>query len=156
MKMGREDEGVDSTDSSDDAVDSAVLRRRNTGAVVVVSGPTDYITGRNRVECVKERKPSHGGFTGWLHPLHRDMGAFVAVNPDAFDASMHAMALWESAAILPRGRRKERHDAAPFQIRCARLTDAMIDWTSEGLIMQFDYLQALSGDRIMDFRSGAR
>lgn len=85
--------GVDSTSSSGSALDSAVKLAQQTGAIVVVSGSTDYITDGERVETVNQGSEMMTRVTGMGCTASALTGAFAAVNPDLFSASAHAMAI---------------------------------------------------------------
>ena len=85
--------GVDSSQSSDDALESAKQLAQMTGAVVVISGPTDYITDGTRVETVTNGSPLMTRVTAMGCTASSMVGAFAGVNPDAFEAALHAMAV---------------------------------------------------------------
>ena len=85
--------GVDSSCSSDDAVESAKKLALRTGAVVVISGETDYVTDGERVETIVNGSPMMPRVTAMGCTASSMVGAFAAVNPDLFEASLHAMAL---------------------------------------------------------------
>lgn len=85
--------GVDSSQSSDDALESAKQLAQTTGAVVVISGPTDYITDGTRVETVTNGSPLMTRVTAMGCTASSMVGAFAGINPDAFEASLHAMAV---------------------------------------------------------------
>ena len=86
--------GVDSSCSSSDAVDSAVKLAERTGAVVVISGETDYITDGRRVETIRNGSKMMPYVTAMGCTASSMVGAFAAVNPtNLLDASLHAMAL---------------------------------------------------------------
>lgn len=99
--------GVDSTASSDSALDSAKLLAKQTGAVVVISGETDYITDGEAVEYVKNGSPMMEKVTGLGCTATALVAAFAAVNPDRLAAATHAMAVMgicgELAAKKSRG-----------------------------------------------------
>lgn len=99
--------GVDSTASSDSALASAKLLARQTGAVVVISGQTDYITDGETVEYVKNGSPMMEKVTGLGCTATAIVAAFAAVNPDRLAAATHAMAVMgicgELAAHKSRG-----------------------------------------------------
>ncbi|MEN6452979.1 MAG: hydroxyethylthiazole kinase [Prolixibacteraceae bacterium] len=84
--------GVDSISSSDSALNSAVKLAQQTGAVVVVSGSTDYITDGRNVETVKQGSAMMTRVTGMGCTASALAGAFAAVNSDLLSASVHAMA----------------------------------------------------------------
>ena len=83
--------GVDSSRSSDDAVHSALQLAKVTGAVVVISGDTDYVTDGTRVEANTHGSPLMTQVTAMGCTASSIVGAFAAVNPDAFEASLHGM-----------------------------------------------------------------
>ena len=85
--------GVDSSCSSDAAVDSATMLAKRTGAVVVVSGEVDYVTDGERVETLRNGSPMMPLVTAMGCTASSMVGAFAAINSDAFEASLHAMAL---------------------------------------------------------------
>lgn len=86
--------GVDSSCSSHDAVESAVKLAERTGAVVVISGETDYITDGKRIETISNGSPMMPYVTAMGCTASSMVGAFAAVNPsNLLEASLHAMAL---------------------------------------------------------------
>ena len=85
--------GVDSTAQSSDAVASAKELAKRTGSVVVVSGATDYITDGTRLEQLCNGSPMQTLVTAMGCTASSVVAAFAAINPDAFEASLHAMAL---------------------------------------------------------------
>lgn len=85
--------GVDSTDSSDSALDPAKALARQTGAVVVVSGQTDYITDGENTRIVENGNPMMARVTGMGCTATAVVGAFAAVNGDMLEAATHGMAV---------------------------------------------------------------
>ena len=85
--------GVDSSASSSDALDAAKTLAQSSGAVVVISGPTDYITDGHKVETITNGNPIMTSVTAMGCTATSVVGAFAAINPDAMEASCHAMAL---------------------------------------------------------------
>ncbi|MFV0417202.1 MAG: hydroxyethylthiazole kinase [Dysgonomonas sp.] len=85
--------GVDSTDSSDIALDSAKSLAKQTGAVVVVSGQTDYITDGANVKTVKNGNPMMARVTGMGCTATAIVAAFAAVNQNMLDAAVHGMSI---------------------------------------------------------------
>ena len=57
--------GVDSSCCSSDAVDSAIKLAERTGAVVVISGETDYVTDGKRVETISNGSKMMPYVTAW-------------------------------------------------------------------------------------------
>ncbi len=83
--------GVDSSASSESAVNHAKLLAENTGAVVVVSGPVDYIIDRQSHIEVRNGSPLMGKVTGLGCTATALVGAFAAVNKNYLHAAAHAM-----------------------------------------------------------------
>lgn len=99
--------GVDSTASSTDALDAAKALAQSSGAVVVISGPTDYITDGQRVETIANGAAIMTSVTAMGCTATSVVGAFAAINPDPIEASLHAMAMMslagEKAATYSKG-----------------------------------------------------
>jgi hydroxyethylthiazole kinase len=85
--------GVDSTMSSDSAVELAKTLSGMYGCVVSVSGVNDYIIAGDRLECVRNGHPLMPRVTGLGCSATALSAAFAAVNPDFFAAAAHAMAV---------------------------------------------------------------
>lgn len=96
--------GVDSTASSDSAIDSAMILAKNTGSVVVISGPTDYITDGNQIAEVRNGSEMMAKVTGLGCTATAITGAFTAVNNNFFEAATHAMAIMGIAGELATAR----------------------------------------------------
>ena len=99
--------GVDSSASSDDALESAKRLAVDTGAVVVISGATDYITNGTDVYTVEGGNPIMTTVTGMGCTSTAIVGAFAAVVEDPMIAATAAMAVMslagERAAEYSRG-----------------------------------------------------
>lgn len=85
--------GVDSTMSSHSAIDSAKLLAKQSGAIVVISGDTDYITDGEVVEQVYNGNPMMERVTGLGCTATAIVAAFAAINPNKLMAATHAMAV---------------------------------------------------------------
>ncbi|MBF0576297.1 hydroxyethylthiazole kinase [Dysgonomonas sp. GY617] len=85
--------GVDSTSSSDSALDSAKTLAKDTGAVVVISGQTDYITNGQITEMVSNGNTLMSWVTGMGCTATTIVAAFAAVNPNMLEAATHGMAV---------------------------------------------------------------
>lgn len=96
--------GVDSTASSDIALDSAKTLASQYGAVVVISGATDYVTDGENVATVVNGSPLMARVTGMGCTASAVTGAFTAVNKDTFEAALHAMALMGVAGEIAASR----------------------------------------------------
>ena len=99
--------GVDSLASSHDALNAAQSLALATGAVIVISGETDYITNGKEVFTVEGGHPIMTTVTGMGCTATAIIGAFAAIEPDAMIASTSAMAVMslagERAACHSRG-----------------------------------------------------
>ena len=89
--------GVDSSASSHDALSAAKTLARNTGAVVVISGATDYITDGTTIHTVEGGDPIMTSVTGLGCTSTALVGAFLAVERDAMVAATSAMAVMSLA-----------------------------------------------------------
>lgn len=90
---GAETKGVDSTHTSDQALDAARALAGKRGAVVVVSGATDMIVAGDHVVRVHNGHEMMPRVTGLGCTSTALVGAFAAVNPSAMQAAAHAMAV---------------------------------------------------------------
>lgn len=92
--------GVDSTATSHSALDSAKELASRNEAVVVISGPEDFITDGIRVLTIKNGSLLMPKVTGMGCTATAVIGAFAAVNSDALKAAAHAMAVMGIAGEL--------------------------------------------------------
>jgi hydroxyethylthiazole kinase len=99
--------GVDSSASSDDALESAKKLAAAASSVVVISGETDYITDGQSVNTVSGGDPIMTSVTGMGCTSTALVGAFAAVVDDPMLAATAAMAVMslagEKAAEHSRG-----------------------------------------------------
>ena len=107
VDAGVKSKGVDSSASSDDALESAKRLASQTGAVVVISGETDYITNGTDVYTVEGGNPIMTTVTGMGCTSTAIVGAFAAVVSDPMLAAAAGMAVMslagERAAEYSRG-----------------------------------------------------
>lgn len=96
--------GVDSSNSSSDAVLAAKSLAQASGAVVSVSGAVDYITDGTKVESIANGSPLMAKVTAMGCTATAITGAFVAVDSDPFTAALNAMALMGVAGEMAAGR----------------------------------------------------
>jgi hydroxyethylthiazole kinase len=89
--------GVDSSASSHDALSAAKTLAHNTGAVVVISGATDYITDGTTTYTVEGGDSIMTSVTGLGCTSTALVGAFLAVERDAMVAATSAMAVMSLA-----------------------------------------------------------
>jgi hydroxyethylthiazole kinase len=83
--------GVDSSAGSGDAVSAAQSLNGSSGAVVCVSGATDYIVGGNQIRKIANGHPMMTRVTGLGCTATALCGAFAAVNRDYAQAAAQAM-----------------------------------------------------------------
>ena len=83
--------GVDSSASSHDALSAAKTLAHQTGAVVVISGATDYITDGTTTHTVEGGDQIMTSVTAMGCTATALVGAFVAVESDAMVAATSAM-----------------------------------------------------------------
>lgn len=85
--------GVDSTESADSALSAAILLAKSTGAVIVISGETDYITNGEDTISIKNGNSMMPQVTGMGCTATAITGACAAVDPDPLKAAASAMAI---------------------------------------------------------------
>ncbi len=91
VDAGATSRGVDSSEEATAALSSALALAAEYHCVVSVSGATDIITDGTNSEYVKNGHPMMPRVTGLGCTASVITGAFAAVNPDMFAASVHAM-----------------------------------------------------------------
>ncbi|MFV0345175.1 MAG: hydroxyethylthiazole kinase [Bacteroidales bacterium] len=92
--------GVDSSASSNAAVEAAKKLAIETGAVVVVSGAEDYITDGVEVLSVVNGSEMMARVTGMGCTATAILAAFASVNPNRIYAAAHAMAVMSVAGEI--------------------------------------------------------
>lgn len=85
--------GVDSIDSVESAAEAADALARRLGCVVAVTGAVDRVTDGRRVATVANGHPMMTRITALGCSLTAVSGACLAVEPDPFLATVHALAL---------------------------------------------------------------
>jgi len=85
--------GVDSSSASDLAIEAARALNKKFGAVICITGETDYIVSREKMTRVKNGDAMMPRVTGLGCTASALCGAFAAVNPDYHLAAAHAMAV---------------------------------------------------------------
>ncbi len=90
--------GVETTARSDDAVEAIRALARQSGAIVAVSGPTDYVTDGERVFAVPGGDRRLTQVTGAGCSLGALIAAFLAPRGDALLATAAAHAVYAEAA----------------------------------------------------------
>ena len=97
VDAGVKSKGVDSSAQSSDAVEAARKLAEETGAVVVISGATDYITDGSVVHTVDGGDEIMTAVTGMGCTATALTGAFAAVCKDPMTAAVAAMAVMSAA-----------------------------------------------------------
>lgn len=90
-RSGFTTKGVDSTASSDKALEAAKELAGNTNAVVGISGKTDYITDGENTRAINYGHPLMGRITGSGCTASALVAAFAGINSDPFVAATEAM-----------------------------------------------------------------
>ena len=96
--------GVDSVAAAEAARDAARALAAQTGAIVAVTGATDYVTDGTRMVAIANGHPMMTRVTGLGCTATAIVGACVAVQPDAMAATVHALAIMGVAGELAAGR----------------------------------------------------
>lgn len=110
--------GVDSLAASDTAVDAAKRLAQKSGAIVVVTGATDYVVSAERTETVEGGHAMSQQVTGTGCAATAVIGAFLGIEP-AFEAALHGLAIMKRAAA------RAASDAAGPGSFSMRLIDAI-------------------------------
>ncbi|WP_221420225.1 hydroxyethylthiazole kinase [Fulvivirga sp. M361] len=92
--------GVDSSDPSDTALETAGLLNQNLDSVICISGAVDYIVDKGRIAEVHNGHELMAKVTGMGCTSTAIIGAFTAVHSDYFEATTAAMALMGVAGQL--------------------------------------------------------
>lgn len=99
--------GVDSGAWTDRAIEAAKTLARSSGAVVAVTGATDYVTDGHALVAVRHGHPMMTRVTGMGCAASALVGACLAVEPDRLRAVSHALVFsglaGERGALLARG-----------------------------------------------------
>jgi hydroxyethylthiazole kinase len=88
---GQRTQGVDSVDPADTALEAARDLHARYGAVVAVTGETDYVVGDDAL-CIAGGHPLMARVTGTGCTASALCAAFAAVNRSPFAATVHALA----------------------------------------------------------------
>lgn len=111
--------GVDSTQSTHDALDFARTIARETGALVAMTGAVDYVSDGTRVVAIENGHPMMARVTGLGCTATALVGAFVGAYEDTFTATVSALTVLAVAGELA-----AEASAGPGSLQ-ARLLDAL-------------------------------
>jgi hydroxyethylthiazole kinase len=92
--------GVDASHTVDQARSAAVQVARQPGLTVAVTGPEDFVTDGLRVARIRNGHPLMARVTGTGCAASAITGAFCAVEPDAFAATVAALVVFGIAGEL--------------------------------------------------------
>ncbi|MCH7401763.1 hydroxyethylthiazole kinase [Belliella kenyensis] len=92
-KMSVKSKGVDSTNSSDEAVEGAKLLSNTYGSVVCISGAIDYIIDGDRLVSIANGNPLMAKVTGMGCTATAVIGAFLGRENDPYLATVTAMGI---------------------------------------------------------------
>ncbi len=92
-QMSAQTKGVDSTHGAEEALGAAMHLHKATGAVVCISGATDFIIGENKKVALNNGHPLMARVTGMGCTATALIGAFCATIPNKQEATVAAMAL---------------------------------------------------------------
>jgi hydroxyethylthiazole kinase len=95
--LGAGGRGVDSTDTSDAAIDGAVALARSSGAVVAVSGEVDYVTDGDTVVAAPGGHVLMTRVTGVGCALGAVLAAFASVSASPLQAAISGSAVYAAA-----------------------------------------------------------
>lgn len=90
--FGAAGRGVDSTHSTDAALEPARGLARDTRAIVAMTGVVDYVTDGHRVVAIHNGHPMMARVTGLGCTATALVGAFLGANDDPFAATVSALA----------------------------------------------------------------
>jgi hydroxyethylthiazole kinase len=96
--------GVDANAGSENAREAARTLALETGAIVAVTGVTDYITDGTRMLAIANGHPMMTRVTGMGCSATAIVGACLAVEPDRLAATTHALAITAVAGEIAVGR----------------------------------------------------
>jgi hydroxyethylthiazole kinase len=117
---GSRTKGVDSTAASDEAIEAAKALSKSSGAVVAVTGATDYIVSNDGIIAIKGGHPISQDVTGTGCATTALVGACLAVAPP-FEAAAAALTLMKAAA---KAAAKKANGPGSFAVR---LLDSLAD-----------------------------
>lgn len=88
---GARTKGVDSAHATNDAIDAGREIARRSRAVVAITGAADYVTDGTRVATLRNGHPLMARVTGMGCTATAIVGAFLAVDRDAFRATVNGL-----------------------------------------------------------------
>ncbi|ACF14141.1 Hydroxyethylthiazole kinase [Chloroherpeton thalassium ATCC 35110] len=92
VEAGIKTKGVDSTESSESAIEAAKHLSQKYGAVICISGATDHILNQEEYVRVENGHPMMTKVTGLGCTATAVVAAFAAINPSMMEATAHGMA----------------------------------------------------------------
>lgn len=99
-QVNNQTKGVDSTNTSDEALEAGIALSQNTGAVVCISGVKDYVIKNDLVSSIENGHELMGKITGMGCTASALIGAFASIEKDPFKATVSAMVILGIAGEL--------------------------------------------------------
>lgn len=92
--------GVDSTNTSDQALEAATVLNTATGSIVCISGEVDYIVGKQQIIAVENGHPMMTKVTGLGCSSTAVIGGFLGLNTEPLIEAVSGVALFSLAGEL--------------------------------------------------------
>lgn len=92
--------GVDSTNSSDEAIEAAITLNKLTGAIVCISGAVDYVVGNTKIAAIENGHELMTRVTGLGCSSTAVIGGFISLNANPFIEAVSGVALFSLAGEL--------------------------------------------------------
>lgn len=92
--------GVDSTNSSDQAIEAGINLQKETGAIICISGKNDYVIGNNHVVCIENGHELMTKVTGLGCSSTAVIGGFIALNKDPMIEAISGVSLFSLAGEI--------------------------------------------------------
>lgn len=99
-QLSNSTKGVDSTTSSDNALNAAQALSKKLNNTIVISGATDYIVTDETMDKVTSGSPMMAKVTGMGCTATSIIGACIAINSDYHVAASHAMEIMGKAGNM--------------------------------------------------------
>lgn len=99
-RVNIQNKGVDSSNSSDEALQAGFQLSKETGAVVCISGAKDYVIHHGKIATISNGSPMMAKVTGMGCTASAIVGAFAGLGKDPFLETLTAMAVMGVAGDL--------------------------------------------------------
>ncbi len=92
--------GVDSTNTSDQAIEAGINLQKETGAIICISGKNDYIIGHNQIVCIENGHELMTKVTGLGCSSTAVIGGFIALNKNPMIEAISGVSLFSLAGEI--------------------------------------------------------